>query len=312
MKPAARLFLAGLLVFWGTGCFPGEHKAQLTVRVTDDEGKPVADAMVAVLGFNRERKGRTDRDGRFTATLRNGMSGVDIVVDKQSYYSIGRHIYDFPGGYVDDRWQPWNPTIELQLRKKGKPVAMFEKEIQGLQVPLLDQPVGFDLEHGDWISPYGQGRISDFIFLAHSAMTNEQEYASKLLLTFSNPQDGLIIKRIHWRNDYGLVLPGIAPEVGYSNRWEFVLNVHYDQASKTRQTVSNTSEDDNYYIRVRTRTAPDGRIQSAMYGKIHRGILHRPEYPSGKVSVGFYYYLNTNGTRNTESLSDRRRYGDLP
>jgi hypothetical protein len=291
------------------GCIQSGPRAQLTVRVVDDTGRPLEGAFVAVLGARQEREGTTDQQGSFAATLRTVIGKVEIVAKKEGYYSISRHIFDFTGE-VDDRWQPWDSTIELQLRKKGKPVAMLEKDVQALQVPVNDQPVGFDLELADWVPPHGQGKISDFIFLARSAMTNDQKYTSSLLLTFSNPLDGLIIRPIHWRNDYGLTLSAMAPENGYSNRWEFILNVHLHPPPRYRETVSNSSQDDNFYFRVRTKVAADGRIRSATYGKIHGGIFHRPEYPSGKISVGFYYYLNTNGTRNTESISDRRRDGN--
>jgi hypothetical protein len=283
----------------------------VTVRVIDDTGRPVEGAFVAVLGAKREREGKTSREGLFAATLRTTNGKLEIVAKKDGYYSISRHIFDFTGR-LDDRWQPWDSTIELQLRKKGKPVAMLEKDVQAIQMPVTNQPVGFDLEVADWVPPYGHGKIADFIFLARSAMTNDEEYTSSLLLAFSNPLDGLINKPIHWRNDYGLTLPAIAPEDGYSNRWEFILNVHLHPAPRYRETVSNSSQDDNFYVRVRTKVGVDGRIQSATYGKIHGGIVHRPKYPSGIIAVTFYYYLNTNGTRNTESISDRRRDGDMP
>jgi hypothetical protein len=299
----------GMITIWCAGCQP---KAQITVCVVDDEGKAVEKAEVAVLGFNRERIGHTDRQGKFTATLRNAKSSVDLVVDKKGYYSIHRHIHAFTGGLSNGRWLPWDPEVELQLRRKGKPVPMIEKEMRDVEIPVNDQPVGFDLELGDWVTPYGQGKISDFIFLARCAVTNEQDFATSLLITFSNSQDGLIIKRVPYRNSYGLLLPGMAPETGYSNRWEFILNAHLNPTSGSREAESNSSEDDNFYVRVRTKVAADGRIQSAMYGKIHRGILHGPIRRSGKVSVTFEYYLNPDGSRNTESLSDRRRYGDIP
>jgi hypothetical protein len=291
------------------GCQP---KAQITVRVVDDEGKSVENAEVAVLGLNREKVGRTDRQGKFTATVRNSKSSVDLVVDKNGYYSINRHVHVFSDGLTDGRWLPWNPEVELQLRRKGKPAAMIEKEIRNLEIPVNDQPVGFDLELGDWVVPYGQGRISDFIFLARCVVTNEQDFASSLLLTFSNSQDGLIIKRIPYRNSYGLLLPAIAPETGYSNRWEFILNAYLNPASGHKEVESNSGEDDNYYLRIRTRLASDGRIQSAMYGKIYRGITHGPNRRNGKLLVSFEYFLNSDGTRNTESISDRRRIGDVP
>jgi len=298
-----------VLIICCVGCQP---KARITVRVVDDEGKSVEGAEVTVLGFTKERTGHTDRQGRFTATVRNAKSSVDLVVDKKGYYSIHRHIHEFAVGLTNSRWEPWNPEVELQLRKKGKPVPMIEKEMRDLEVPVNDQAVGFDLELGDWVAPHGRGNISDFIFVARCAVTNEQDFASSLLLTFSSPHDGLIVKRIHYRNSYGLLLPGIAPETGYSNRWEFVLNSRRNPTTGFDEAVSNSSEDDNFYVRVRTKLASDGRIQSAMYGKIYRGITHGPNRRNGKLLVSFEYFLNPDGTRNTESISDRRRIGEMP
>jgi hypothetical protein len=308
MKANTSLLFAVLIVI-ACGCIPSGPTAKVTVRVVDDSGSPVEGAFIAVLGDRREREGKTGQEGSFRATLRTMNGKLEIVAKREGYYPISRHIFEFTGE-ANDRWQPWDSIVELQLRKKGTPVAMLEKDVQSLRIPVNDQQVGFDLELADWVPPHGQGKISDFVFLARSKMTNDQEYTSSLHLTFSNPQDGLISRPIHWRNDHGLALPAIAPESGYSNRWEFVLNVHLNPVSRHRETVSSSSQDDNFYFIIRTKVADDGQILSAMYGKIHGGIRHRPEYPSGKISVRFYYYVNTNGTRNTESISDRRRDGD--
>jgi hypothetical protein len=306
MKSALPLFLVGLMIFWGTGCLPGEHKAQLTVRVTDDEGKPVADAIVAVLGFNRERKGKTDRDGRFTATLRNGMSGVDIVAEKKGYYSISRYIYEFAGGYTKDQWQPWNPELNLLLARKRNPAVLQQKYVHGVDIPFKDQPAGYDLLIGDWVAPAGKGQVSDFILLAHTTITNGSSTTDRLALTFSNPADGLIRTNIHWRNDYTLRLPPMAPETGYSNKWELYLNESRDPVTRVIYRQTNWSEDDNYYFRVRSKLDSSGRIQSAIYGKIYRGILYGPaREPDDPPSITFHYYLNPDGTRNLESKGER-------
>jgi hypothetical protein len=306
MKAAVRLFVVGLVACWSTGCLPGEHKAQLTVRVTDDEGKPVADAMVAVLGFNRERKGKTDRDGRFTATLRNGMSGVDIVAEKKGYYSIGRYIYEFTGGYTNDQWRPWNPELNLMLAKKRTPAVLQQKYVHGAGIPFKGEPAGYDLLVGDWVAPAGKGQVSDFIFLAHTTTTNGNSTSNRLALTFSNPADGLIHTNIHWRNDYTLRLPPIAPQTGYSNKWEFYLNESRDPVTRIIHRQVNWSEDDNYYFRVRSRLDANGLMRSAIYGKIYQGILYGPARESNDLpSITFHYYYNPDGTRNLESKGER-------
>src|SRR6185295_9804002 len=107
MKPMGHIALLAIAV-WCAGCQP---KARITVVVVDDEGKSVEKADVAVLGFNREKIGHTDRHGKFTATLRNPKGSVDLVVDKKGYYSIHRHIHSFTGGLTNGHWLPWNPEV---------------------------------------------------------------------------------------------------------------------------------------------------------------------------------------------------------
>jgi hypothetical protein len=280
--------------------------AQLTVRVVDDEGNPVADADVAVLGFNRECEGKTDRQGRFTANLRNAISGVDIVLEKRGYYSISRHIFEFTDKDTNDRWQPWNPQLDLLLVKKRRPVVLQQKYVHGIDIPSRGQPVGYDVMVGDWVEPAGKGLVNDFIFHAHPTISDGSATSNRLILTFANPADGLIRTNIPWRNDYTLRLPPLAPLIGYSNRWELHLDETKDPQSGIIHAHANWSQDDNYYFRVRTKTDATGRIESAIYGKIYRGILYGPARAADDLpSITFHYYLNANGTRNLESKGER-------
>jgi hypothetical protein len=38
------------------------------------------------------------------------------------------------------------------------------KGTSNLRIPKFNKPIGYDLEKGDWVSPYGKGLINDFIF----------------------------------------------------------------------------------------------------------------------------------------------------
>jgi hypothetical protein len=305
MRAATYLCFAILAVLANSGCAPGGPKAQLTVRVTDDEGKPVAGATIAVLGSFRESEGKTDLEGRFTATLRNAWSAVDIVIRKRGYYSINRHIFEFSGGDVDGRWQPWNPELSFLLARRRSPVVLQHKYVEGEKIPMRDRPVGYDLIVGDWVAPVGRGLVNDFIFLAQTAATNDNSTSNRLILSFTNPSDGLIRTNIHWRNDYDLRLPPMAPEAGYSNKWELHLMESKDPQSHTVHAQANWSEDDNYYFRVRTKTDSAGGILSAIYGKIYEGIQYHPRSAHPNAAVSFEYYLNPDGTRNLESKGER-------
>lgn len=305
MNVPVRLFLVLLIAFAASSCGVGGPKAQVTVRVVDDIGEPVAGAFVAVLEPRREGKGKTDPEGCFTATLRTTKGGVNIVVEKKGYYSVSRHIFEFVGE-VDGRWQPWNPKLTFLLAKKRNPVVLQQKYVHGVDIPVRGQPVGYDLLAGDWVAPAGKGMVSDFIVLAHTTITNGNTITNRLSLTFSNPSDGLIRTNIHWRNDYTLRLPPIAPAIGYSNNWELVQYESRDPKTGILSAQSNWSQDDNYYLRVRTKTDSTGGLQSAIYGKIYRGILYGPARASDDPpSISFHYYLNPDGTRNLESKGER-------
>jgi len=306
MKSGVSLFLVLLIAFAMCSCAPGGPKAQVTVHVVDDFGNPVEGASVAVLGLTRDREGMTDKQGRFMATVRNMSSRIEIGIRKKGYYAIGRHIYEFSGGDVDDRWQPWSPELSFLLAKKRNPVVLLQKYVHGVDISAIGQPTGFDLVVGDWVTPAGKGLVSDFIMLAHATITNGDATTNRLTLTFSNPADGLIRTNIHWRNDYTLRLPPLAPETGYSNKWELYLNELKDPRTGIVHAQANWSEDDNYYFRVRTESDGSGRLKSAVYGKIYGGILYGPaRAPDDLPSITFQYYLNPDGTRNLESKGER-------
>jgi hypothetical protein len=146
----------------------------------------------------------------------------------------------------------------------------------------------------------------------HTSITNGTTTSNRVELTFSNPSDGLIRTNIHWRTDYTLRLPPLAPETGYSNKLELFLNETRDPQSDIIHAQANWSEDDNYYFRVRTTLDSAGTIQSALYGKIYRGIRYHPRPSDPMAAVSLHYYLNPDGTRNLESRGERPDNEDDP
>jgi hypothetical protein len=310
MKAAACCTVLALILSCA-GCQP---KARITVRVVDDDGKSVEGAEVTVLGLSKEETGETDRQGSFTATVRNGKSSVDLVADKKGFYSIHRHIYEFAGGLTNGRWIPWNPEVELQSRRKGKPARMIEKKVEEY-LPVLNASVGYDLVIGDWVQPHGLGRTNDFVFSATRNLANRSEPSGALELRFTCHGDGLIQRKIHLRNDYGLRLPSLAPISGYSNRWLFSYSSKLNSGNRQADVQSSSSEDDNYYVRIRSQVNERGEIVTALYGKIHWGIHYAlgdtnlnpmAGHTNSMPWVRFLYYLNPDGTRNTESERERQ------
>jgi hypothetical protein len=66
----------------------------------------------------------------------------------------------------------------------------------------------------------------------------------------------------------------------------------------------------NYFYRVRT-VKEDGKIKSAMYGKIY-GEIQFDVINAPTAAIIFTYYLNPDGTRNTEFDPKNNLFRDLP
>src|ERR1700690_143089 len=189
MRRTGFLLVVLLALGLGSGCMPKGPKGQLTVHVEDDNSQSIPEAKVAFVGGGTREEGKTDRDGFFAATFHNVAGEVDIVVEKDGFYSISRRTYIFTG-HTNDFFLPWNPIIELQLHKIGNPVPMVVKKVEEY-LPVLGKPVGYDLLIGDWVAPYGKGTTNDFTFKADRQLVNDWTYSGTLSLPFSDPADGL-------------------------------------------------------------------------------------------------------------------------
>lgn len=266
------------------------QEVHITFKVADDFGKPVPGATVTMATFERWKPGEafgediykrtsaiTDADGRATV---KGTSTRPVV--KYGVSPLAGYYYSGSGEITfkeskDGRWHPWNPTVELVLKPVLAPVAAYQKHVE-LAMPQKGVRVGYDLMAGDWVRPYGKGTHSDFVFglerKPDRTVKSDGPYSrdvklfdAAVTLTFSKESDG-IQSVLSDPNDGGeLRLPRNAPEEGYEP--QLVKRTYRESAGKTIAT--GTKNDQNYFFRVRT-VKMDGKIISALYGKIHGDI----------------------------------------
>ena len=298
MRPIGFSLVMFLVLGLGSGCMPKGPKGRLTVHITNDDGQPVSEATVAFVGGGTREEGKTDRNGIYAAVFHNVAGEVDIVVEKERFYSINRRTYIFTG-QTNDLFLPLNPMVELQLHKIGKPVPMVVKRVDE-EMPVLGQPVGYDLLKSDWVKPYGRGETSDFIFEAKRWSHGTNDVNGWLRLTFPNSKDGLVPVRFFWRDDYELRLPATAPEVGYHSKVWWAVGEGEQPPGEGWLSETNMDQDANYYFRVRSHFGTIGEPIEAHYGKIYKGISLGLWNYRTNVTVNFVYYLNPDGTRNTE------------
>jgi len=168
-------------------------KAKITLRVADSKGVPVADALVGGGFYNHDEKGhdfkeRTNEKGE--VTLEDTCVGdLNFGVMKDGYYSTGTTYWFFKNYFdcvKDGRWIPWNPTVEIVLKEMRNPIKMIKNNSLLLAFPMREN-VGFDLEVGDVVAPFGAGKESDVSFYFDSWQHfNPYCYSNRFVITVGN------------------------------------------------------------------------------------------------------------------------------
>lgn len=331
------------LLLLAHGLFPllalaGDPVAQLTFHVVTDDGRAVTGAPVVMAtaegwrpgktdyGYTqmREVRGVTDAGGFVTLKLpcKTGnirRYAVEGVYDRATKMEFGGAVCYVDRGrsfsftnQVGNKWQPWNPTVELQIMRVENPIPMYARSyvnsIPGLYMPDVGKPVGFDLMKGDWIAPHGSGETCDVIFKLDVTSLGQRKtdrgpmFDAVFSVAFTNEGDGLQAFYAHPREGNALRSPRFAPVAGYTNQRVATAYEHETDSYREER------EDQNYFFRVRTRRDESGRIVSALYGKIYGEI----DFGS-KGDLRFRYYLNpTPNDRNLEFDPALNLFTNLP
>lgn len=279
--------------------------AKVTLKVVDDQGVPVEGAEVRA-GFESPGgywqagrivfdSGYTDSDGIHVAS--SSTSGrVGYRIEKEGYYETGGSFTDFSGVsgvYGIRRWQPWNPILEVELRKIRNPIPLYAKGVEKLKIPELNRPIGYDLIAGDWVIPFGQGTTADFVFTFEKHYQSMADFSYRMLVSFVSPSDGLLPVRASVRNGSQLLLPHHAPTDGYRSEYKWGKSVTPTKHGiSDRRDVGEPQTDDlNFFFRVRSQYNSQGELESALYGKIYSPIAVGGYY-NEKAHLSFTYYLN--------------------
>ena len=326
--------LLSILILTVSTSVLGLPTAKLTIRVVDQNGTPVAGAKVG-LGFEIPKprgqgagitleglQGMTDDEGVFSGSG-DSTPWVNISVRKNSYYNTYSAFYGFTGtsGILGFRkYKPWNPVVDIVLKKKIKPVPMYAISMFGYRiedfpvVPVPDRFVAYDLSAHDWVIPDGVGTHRDMLFKVEiKRAVSRDDYDVTLTVAFPNKQDGIITYKPDFsKGKSELRMPYTAPESGYQP----TLVKHY--ASRTAQEdyirADRDEQSTNFIYRIRTEVDDSGEVTSALYGKIH-GDIRLGNYAGlheNKPYIVFDYYLNPEiNSRNLEFDPRKNLFNDL-
>jgi len=331
-----KLMLSTILLMLAVTAHAGDSVAQMTFRVSDDFGNVVTGAPVTISTVARwvpgeefghdeydQETGVTDTNGLVvlklpskTGNVRYSVSGV---FDGMTKMELGDAVYYMDkGGSVRfanqnaGQWHPWNPTVDIQLKKVVNPIPMLARSFVNsrprLRVPEFGNAVGFDLIKGDWVTPMGKGEIADLHFklvvvdLGQRKIDRGPLYDAAFSVTFTNDGDGLQGFFSHPREGSAFRSPRFAPEIGYSNA---LVKTCYEHETENRH---EKREDQNYFIRLRTKKDESGAVIAALYGKIYGDITY-----SSKGVLRFVYYVNpTPNDRNMEFDPAQNLFTNLP
>ena len=290
-------------------------KYAVSFTVVDDVGTPVEGAKVGVTGemmrwtqptdqFPSEW-GVSDAQGRVLLQGKSDVRRVAYAVERSGHYWMQGADYFFDKRTLF-RWQPWNPTIPVVLKRIRNPVPMYAKRSY-VSLPERDQWFGFDLEVADWVAPNGRGSIADIELLGTGEVIDERNYTGRLRMRFPGKGNGLIMHRVPDQPQVSAPrLPYTAPEVGYESEYVWERMRRVDDTSPTGVIYRDgQDETENFFLRVRSKWDEEQQLTSAWYGKLHGPtkafvITRFLEGGPWKMALQFTHYVNPDGTRNVE------------
>ncbi len=295
--------------------FPAEfereesYRQRITVVVKDEGGEIAKGAKVRLRFANgndfsdgfHDFAGEVDEEGKFSGEA-IGQGWVKVEVEKRGYYvsrkDVGSDFSQPERIRRTGKFEPWNPTVELILKKIVNPIPMLVKSA-GDVPPVLGKGLEWDMIEGDWLPPHGEGRQADVVLNFEGGYTDSRNYSGKMEISFVNGDDGLIAIQELSGEESALKFPRMAPEEGYHQK-KYLSSL----IKKGRSYEIIPKEDDKpkgYFIRLRSERNEEGKLTAAYYGKIVGDFSLVA--PSWDTNPQFWYvsYMNmTSLDRNLE------------
>lgn len=300
--------------------------AHLGVKVVDSEtGQPIPKIKVyggfknyskgwGIAAKNNSDEDVTDSDGfcRLSGRTEAGHSSC-IVRGNEGFYDSGWYSFDYEkrSALKFGRWIPDDMIITVRLDRVINPIPLYVKNAKiqcgktSFAEPLpLRESFSYDLLKGDWLPPYGKGKISDINFSIKrvelgfepheypSGIKTNEFYRYDVKIGFNGLMNGMIEEVPTYKSMLKL---RIAPIDGYEP-----ARVCWRGRLSRTEYKNNYNPDRCYYIRIRTELDENGVIKKAYYGKIY-GDFDLRETKNALTNIKFLYYLNpTPNDRNLE------------
>lgn len=277
--------------------------ADIRVRVMDDEGVPVEEAMVCADFYVADAKVETvkrltDSNGILEVRHRCNWE-LNISVQKDGYYETDFKTKAFIAVSKEKatktrKWSNGTVDIPVVLKRMRSPARLAFHDVNFAPIPATNEVVCLDLETFKWCPPYGNGKHRDLHLLYESWQnpTNWLSYYRKLTITTPNCVDGFTVGKADSFSRFGYAYRA---DTNATYRPLFVMELDRRSGHITKNVKP---KDDEYLIcRVRTQTNELGRVTAANYGRIG-------EKPSHMFGLRMRSWFNP--TPNDTNLEDAR------
>ena len=270
------------------------HAGAVTLKIVDDDGNIVSDADVFTHFVNfskiqRDFRTKSDENGLYHAKGYT-ISHLFYIISKNGYYNTEWQ-YSFirkDQGKARKRnkwlpwivrWEPWNPTETVVLKRIKNPIAMKVREVEFL-LPSKEQYYPFDLDVGDLVEPYGTGKKANIYIYYYANMKNM--FAGKTIFKFAVKDKNTGYRRTQFEEYSKYQTIYLTSINNYTNLLEFV-----SESTEDKQII-DTKLKKNEYIVFKCQNNTNSTMYN--YGKIYpRLSCWTQEDQSVKVKFTYYY-----------------------
>lgn len=301
------MITTGTLAILGAVSTPQLQTRDVEFRVETPDGHAVENAFIeASRPGPGHASGNTSEDGSVTLNLSSGKT-LHVHVSKDGYYATSGEIwtggvYKGPAGNMIAREIP--DRFIITLKPILDPVPLKVTRFRG-RAPATGEPVGFDMEYGEWVAPFGKGKTTDVLFHFTDLRSGPDGFKGTMKLIFPNAGDGIqaFTAARPYSMEFGsnLAPPHKAPEDGYQPTLTRVI-----EHTPGEPFASLSQPGRNYLFRTRTHLDGGGRIRQACYGWIEGEIEFDPRDPAGP-QLQFTAAFNPDPNPRSRSLEPLRQ-----
>ena len=264
----------------------------VTFSVVDDRGQSVPGATVKAAFWNHGKEGHdfekaTDENG-LVALQDTCVGDLVFSITKDGHYDTLLRYWFFKAHFdcaENGRWIPWNPTIEIVLKRKVNPIAMYVKpKLKKIKPPVNNTWIGFDFQVCDFVEPYGKGATADLLMkYEFTSGKNILYYRGVASLLATNAWDGIYKAKL----DQSSVMQ-TAYLASTNAVFQQAMSFSYDRPADKIEEDTRLKDDEYLVARIRSLTDAEGNLVSAHYVKMI-GTIEADE-----GGIWFTYYFNPN------------------